>query len=498
MKNRYLLKTLLLTVIMLLGLSFTALADENEETLPEGIYLEDIALSGMTPSQVKEQAEQQLNQLSEKKLTVYSTGESGDTAQEFSITYGELGLHCTNLNVIDEVYSYVDTGNLIDRYKNTKDVEINNVNLELEYSLDINAVTEFIGSLRDNYTRDSVEAEISKVNGVFQVTQSSNGLALDESDTINNIMAAANSDTIKNGEDISTALSLMVLSPNATTEDLSTIQDVLGTFWTSYTQNSSQAGRNANLVLGTSLINGAVVMPGETYSANAAMEPYEAALGWREAASYTADGGVEQSLGGGICQISTTFYNAALEAELGIVQRQPHSMTVGYVDYGFDAAIAGTWKDLVIQNTYPTPIYIECSAVNGKLTFTIYGQENRASNRTIEFFSVAPGVSYSAGGTATAYKIIKIDGVEVERINLGSSTYKAANSSSGSTTPTEAPATETPTENTGTTTAATQEPADTSPETTAAPETVTPETPETPTEQQQNEDNDSNNEQPGE
>ena len=65
------------------------------------------------------------------------------------------------------------------------------------------------------------------------------------------------------------------------------------------------------------------------------------------------------SIGGGVCQISTTLYNASLYAELEIVQRQNHSMTVSYVKPSMDAAIAGTYKDLKIKNPYDTPIYIE-------------------------------------------------------------------------------------------------------------------------------------------
>ena len=80
--------------------------------------------------------------------------------------------------------------------------------------------------------------------------------------------------------------------------------------------------------------------------------------GYANAAAYE-NGQVVDSIGGGVCQISTTLYNAALLAEMEIVQRQNHSMIVTYVDPSNDAAIAGTYKDLKIKNPYDTPIYIE-------------------------------------------------------------------------------------------------------------------------------------------
>jgi cell division septation protein DedD len=99
------------------------------------------------------------------------------------------------------------------------------------------------------------------------------------------------------------------------------------------------------------------------------------------------NGQVEDSLGGGICQVSTTLYNAVLLAELDVVERYPHSMSVGYVPLSMDAALAGTWKDLKIRNNTDTPIYIEGIYSSGKITFNIYGVETRPSNRTIEYKS---------------------------------------------------------------------------------------------------------------
>ena len=109
--------------------------------------------------------------------------------------------------------------------------------------------------------------------------------------------------------------------------------------------------------------------------------------GYAMAGSYL-NGEVVDSMGGGICQVSTTLYNAVLRAELNVTERSPHSMTVHYVDLSEDAAIAGTYKDLKFVNSTEYPIYIEgYTTSDKKITFNIYGKETRDKNRTISFES---------------------------------------------------------------------------------------------------------------
>jgi len=155
-------------------------------------------------------------------------------------------------------------------------------------------------------------------------------------------------------------------------------------------------------------------------------------------------------MGGGICQVSTTLYNAVLRAELNVTERSPHSMTVHYVDLSEDAAIAGTYKDFKFVNSTEYPIYIEgYTTSDKKITFNIYGKETRDKNRTISFESqmvsetpattilqedAGQGIGYkavsskgSSGYVAELYKIVKVNGVETDRIKVNKSTYKGTN-----------------------------------------------------------------------
>ncbi len=171
------------------------------------------------------------------------------------------------------------------------------------------------------------------------------------------------------------------------------------------------------------------------------------ANGYKSASEYSS-GKVVDGVGGGVCQVSTTLYNAVINAELEVVERSPHSMVVSYVDVSRDAAIAGDYKDFKFKNNTNAPVYIAASAEGGVLSFRIYGEETRESGREISFESeiletIQPGddeetvdetkpasyreVTQSAhvGYKAKLWKIIKVNGKQTDKVQLNSSSYAA-------------------------------------------------------------------------
>ena len=138
--------------------------------------------------------------------------------------------------------------------------------------------------------------------------------------------------------------------------------------------SSSAAGRATNVKNACSLINGSVIYPGEQFSVYEAISPITTDNGYQIAGAYE-NGQVVDSVGGGVCQVATTLYNAVIRAELDIVQRYNHSMIVSYVKPSDDAAIAGTYKDLKFKNNLDNPVYIEGYCSGGIITFNVYGVE---------------------------------------------------------------------------------------------------------------------------
>ena len=172
--------------------------------------------------------------------------------------------------------------------------------------------------------------------------------------------------------------------PDFTKEELAKVKDLLGSYTTNY--STSSAGRCANISVAAGKINGTVLYPGEEFSVGQTIGPLTAAGGYELAGAYE-NGQTVQSYGGGVCQVSTTLYNAVLKAELEVTQRSNHSMIVTYVKPSMDAAIAGDYKDLKFVNNLDAPIYIEGYTVGKDIYFNIYGQETRPSNRKVTYES---------------------------------------------------------------------------------------------------------------
>lgn len=157
---------------------------------------------------------------------------------------------------------------------------------------------------------------------------------------------------------------------------------ILGAFQTYY--GGSSQSRSVNIENAAKKIDGTVLRPGESFSCREAIAPFTESNGYRPAGTYHL-GKIIESIGGGVCQISTTLYNAVLEAELQVLERVPHSMTVGYVDLSMDAAIAGEQKDLKFANSLEHPVTVHATTEDGWIIFEIEGIETRSENRSIQF-----------------------------------------------------------------------------------------------------------------
>jgi len=135
---------------------------------------------------------------------------------------------------------------------------------------------------------------------------------------------------------------------------------------------SSAPARKHNVARALSKFNGMRVEPGQTVSFNAVVGLRTAANGFMEA-KIILNGKFEDGVGGGVCQSSTTLYNAALLADMKIEAANPHSLSVGYVPPSFDAMVNATWSDLKFINTSELPVFIRAHADQNRATVEFYG-----------------------------------------------------------------------------------------------------------------------------
>jgi vancomycin resistance protein YoaR len=238
-------------------------------------------------------------------------------------------------------------------------------------------------------------------------------------------------------------IELKITVPDVTTNEIGTeaFPNLLSSFSTRY--DASNYPRTTNLKLAMGKLNGVVVAPGEIFSYNKTLGKRTAEAGYKEAGGY-AGGRVVQTLAGGICQISSTLYDAVIYANLDIVERHNHMFLAGYVGAGKDATVVYGSLDFKFKNTRKYPIMIKTTIGNGVAKVDIYGvkedveYEVEIQTKTLSYIpfrviyeedsSLEPGKEKVAqsgmnGCKSITYKVLKINGAEVSRKVLSTDTY---------------------------------------------------------------------------
>ncbi len=427
----------ILCLACVLSLGTTAQA-KGEKTIKPGIYAEGIDLSGMTKEEAFQAIESFVEELEDIQITLVAAADN-----RVAVTAGELGISWTNPELVEEALCVGNRGNVIERYKALKDLEHHNLVYPIEIAFDLQAVNDFLTDRCAIYDMEAVNMSLARENGTFQIVEGSRGYALDveaSADRINDYLTG-----FWDYQPCVIELDVEVLEPKGSEEELSKVTDLLGSFTTSFA--SSGFDRKENIKNGCRLIDGVTLYPGEEFSTYQRVAPFTAGNGYHMAGSYI-NGKVVDSIGGGICQVSTTLYNAVLLAELKVTMRYNHSMVVGYVDLSADAAIAeSTGKDFKFVNNLGYPIYIEGCTENNLITCNIYGVETRPANRQVRYESeilevikppadditsdntqpigyIVSDASAHIGYKARLWKVVSEDGREVSRTQVNSSSYK--------------------------------------------------------------------------
>jgi len=240
---------------------------------------------------------------------------------------------------------------------------------------------------------------------------------------------------------------LKVLKPKVTVKSLGqeAFPDLLATYSTTY--STGNANRATNIALAVKSVNGYVLMPGETFSYNSTVGERTASRGYKEAGVYL-NGEVTTGLGGGICQVSSTLYNAILLANLEIVERSNHTFKPTYVPAGQDATVSWGAPDFKFKNNRNYPIRISASTSNGTILFNVYGLKSdddyQVKILSYEVGSIPFSTQYqetsslpsgtqkvsqagSNGCKTQTYKVLYKNGAEVSKTLLNSDTYKPHN-----------------------------------------------------------------------
>ena len=409
---------------------------EEEERIAQGVYIGNVNVGGMTAEEAENAVESYVQSVKDATITL----EAGE--RSITVPASEFGIAFSGENVVNTAMDICKSGNLIKRYKDTKDLENGTKVVEMSLTVDHTAVADLLDTQAANLNQDAVDYGLVRESSGFTITEGRQGIAVNVDESVSAVEEFFNGSW--DGSDAAISLVADIVDPKGSMEELSKVTDLLGSYHTNF--SGSTENRCENVRLATSKINGTVLYPGEEFSVHDAISPIDAEGGYQLAGAYE-NGQTVESYGGGVCQVSTTLYNAVLLAELEVTQRSNHSMIVTYVSPSMDAAIAGDYKDLKFKNNQDIPIYIE-GYISGKdLYFNIFGEETRPSNRKVTYESEIvseedPGTQFVAtadpagtltktqgkhlGYVARLWKIVTVDGVEESREIWNNSTYRSS------------------------------------------------------------------------
>lgn len=404
----------------------------HSETFYEGVYVENIPLGGLT----MEEAEEKVAAAVEARTVWAVKADCGGEVYEID----NLLSHDTE-EVLAKAFSLGHEGTDEERLS---DITLLKRKARYYTVSDFYEETDLKKAVEKVASKYDVEAEDASLvgyteNGGFEYSEEKKGRQVDQEDLKKKLKEALDSG---NYSAVLTA-NVSEVAPEVDVAQAKEMYTCLASFHTEANVNNED--RDHNVKLASDTINNTVLEPGEEFSMNALIGETTEAQGYREAATYSK-GQVVPEFGGGVCQVSSTIYNAVVKAGLKTTQRNSHSMTVSYVPLGEDAMIAYSYSDLRFMNNSSGNILVLVDAYGAEVTCYIYGIPILEEGITVEMDSyieetlpipepeyveddsLAPGEEKYKSSGKEGYRVVtdlvtKKDGVEISREFLHNSTY---------------------------------------------------------------------------
>lgn len=289
---------------------------------------------------------------------------------------------------------------------------------ELKTEVVADSVAKIVNKIAKEVNVAAVDSTFSVDGDKVNISREKTGVALDKEDLKKKITKELSLVVSENKAKAEVEAKLNEVKPNRTFESMDGEIKLLSTYST-YSSNTENG--NHNMYLALSACDGSVINPGEVWSFNGCTgDSNLTSLGYLPA-TVIMNGKFEQGIGGGICQASSTIYNAALLANMTIEERYCHQYQSAYVPAGRDATIDYPYLDLKLSNPTDYPMYMQCYMEGVELTVNIYGWDDPSFDY-IEIESSVYGAT-KEGYHASAERVYYLDGKEVGREGLHSSWY---------------------------------------------------------------------------
>ena len=357
-------------VVGFLGLIFF-LSSSFYSKVYKGAVIEGVDVSGYNREEVVELLSAWQSQYHNKSIVV----QHGDT--KFKVDAANIELDVDVNATLDEVWNYGRRGTWWERLKIIKAGWKEGYPISLAIKYNENKLNGLVDQWKNKIDRPARNAVFNLWTGA--VVPHEQGYAL-EDDILRPLILETFKKSDSNNKII---LPVKVIDPKITVDDLANagIHEMLSSYTTTF--KSEDVNRTDNIKLAALKTNGTILYPGSIFSFNEIVGPREKEFGFKEALEIV-DGEFVPGIGGGICQVSSTLYNAVLLANLNIVERYNHSKPLSYVPLGRDATVAYDALDFKFVNNTTEPLLIVAEVEGNKLVVGILGQRSLAETVEIK------------------------------------------------------------------------------------------------------------------
>lgn len=354
--------TILLSLLIVsLGSVVLSNAIEFEGKIHKNIYVRDIDLSHLT----KKEAIKKLNKILDKNsFFVLSIND-----EKYVFSKDEIKTNYNIKELVEQAYNIGRDKDIISNLKTKSGLSMGKkVILDYNISYDEKKLDKYLKDLsKKTYVRP-INSTIKIINGKIIISKDKNGYKLN-SDELKNIIITK----IKNIDSKDEIVPMISVKPFYSYEDLRKIDTVLGKFETYFNKNNSN--RSNNIKLAANATSNILLNKGDIFSFNSHIQSSHISQYLKEA-PVIVNGKSKKGIGGGMCQVSSTIYNAALYSGLDIVNVRNHSIPSPYIEMGRDATVSCGSIDLKFLNKFDSPVFIYNQIIDNKVVSTIYGNKN--------------------------------------------------------------------------------------------------------------------------
>ena len=332
-----------------------------DSNIYQGVKVEGMNLSGYN----HEDATQLLKVWQEERRNRILRLDFG--GKTFQLVASTIDFNVDISDALDAAWHYGRKGTWWERIKKIRDAHENGHNIFIGVTYDEVKLNHIIEQWQSEIERPAHNATFSMMTG--KITPEELGYRL-EVDVLRPLILQS----LIADEDTILTLPVTTLYPKVTNEDLAHtgIHKALSVYTTIF--NSQDANRASNIKLAVGKVNGYLLQPGEKFSFNEIVGPREKSSGFKEAMEIM-DGEFVPGVGGGICQLSSTLYNAVILANLHVIERYNHSKALSYVPLGRDATVAFGVLDFKFANDTLRPLMIVAETHENELTVGIFGEQ---------------------------------------------------------------------------------------------------------------------------